>query len=405
MNSSVEHLKWLEYQYVTMKSKLLRWASINSGSYHSAGLSDLCQKLQGDMVDLPGKARVFQGGPIVHMDQHGELQKHPGSPIIIHEYRQPGTPCLALGGHLDTVYPPHSSFQDVSAIDDFRWRGPGVADMKGGLLVLLYGLRAFLRSPYRDKLSWKIIINSDEEVGSLGSMPVIEAQLADVQLGLLFEPALDEKGTLARARKGSGKFLIQAIGTEAHAGREFAKGRNAVVALTKIVQQVHRLNGQRPGVTLNLGLFHGGVAANQVPGKACCQIDVRYRCNEDCSWILDQLQDLVKQANQDPNFEFQLIGTCHRPVKTISQAGQNLYQEMKQCAEQLRLQLPWQDTGGCCDGNNWAHFGIPCLDSLGVRGGNIHSEGEFIILPSLLERAQLLALFLMRLAAGEINLP
>ena len=180
---------------------------------------------------------------------------------------------ILLNIHLDTVYPPDSSFQAVRE-EVGTLHGPGVADAKGGLAVMLTALEALERSPNAERIGWRVLLNPDEEIGSPGSASLLADTARDCQFGLLFEPALPD-GALVNRRRGSGNFSIIVRGRAAHVGRDFEAGRSALVAAAKISLQLHSLNQSLPGVTLNVGAIDGGGPANVVPDLAICRINIR----------------------------------------------------------------------------------------------------------------------------------
>jgi glutamate carboxypeptidase len=279
--------------------------------------------------------------------------------------------------------------------------GPGVADLKGGLVVMLTALQALERSPFAPGIGWEVLINPDEEVGSPGSAGLLEACARRNHVGLLYEPAL-ANGTLAGARKGSGNFTAVVRGRAAHAGREFHQGRNAIVALAEYTRGLDALNGRREGVTLNPGKVEGGGAVNVVPDLAILRFNVRISSTEDGQWVEAQMDALEQALGRRDGIRVQRYGAFARPPKPISLPNERLFAAVAECGRMLDIPIAWQPTGGCCDGNNLAAAGLPNVDTLGVRGGGIHSEREYVILDSLTERAKLSALLLMRLAGGEV---
>ncbi|MCG8439956.1 MAG: hydrolase, partial [Pseudomonadales bacterium] len=300
--------------------------------------------------------------------------------------------------HMDTVFSQSHPFQTPQFIDDNTLNGPGVTDMKGGLCVILHALKAFEQSSVANNIGWDVFINADEEIGSPASGPFLENIASQYQCALVYEPAMTPEGTLAYERKGSGKFTLTVQGVAAHAGRDFDKGRNAISHLAKLIVAVDKLNGQRDDLTINIGLISGGSALNMVPDMAVTKLDVRYKNAEDKPWLMMQLKQLVSEFNQAGEYEVQLHGNFGRPAKTVSPHCHDLFETIRAIAKSMGLTLDWKDSGGCCDGNNLALSGIPVVDTLGVRGGNIHSSEEYLLVDSLVERAQLSSLLLMHLA-------
>lgn len=269
---------------------------------------------------------------------------------------------------------------------------------------MLHALMALERSPWAENLGWQVLLNPDEEIGSVASDPLLKAAAQGKMLGLVYEPALAD-GTLAGARKGSGNFTLVVRGRAAHAGRNPEEGRNAIVALADITQRVFALNGQREGLTLNPAKLEGGGALNVVPDLAILRFNIRTREAADEAWVLGELHKLVDEwANKD-GYHAELHGHFTRKPKPMAPAVKAVFDLVQQCGAELGLTIGIKPSGGCCDGNNLWHHGLPNVDTLGVRGANIHSAEEVAYLDSFAERAQLSALILMKLARGDAKLP
>ena len=309
---------------------------------------------------------------------------------------------ILLSGHMDTVYGVNHSFQKLNYINDNHINGPGVADMKGGLIVMLHALQAFEAFDGCETLGWDVFINADEEIGSLASGSRLHAMASDYQAALVYEPAMTASGMLAKNRKGSGKITLISTGKAAHAGRAFDEGRNAICYLAEIITAVHALNGKREGVTINVGKIAGGEALNVVPDKAVAKLDIRISQPDDEAWVRHEL-DLIVSKMKRTDYALAIHGSFDRPVKRVTPSTQRLFERVQRAGHTLGLTLDWQDSGGCCDGNNLSVHGLPVIDTLGVRGGNIHSSDEYILIDSLVERASLSALLLADLAQGGLE--
>jgi len=377
---------------------LIELAQINSGTLNWAGVNQVgwllsemfCSRLNchHQQRSLPGYRLIdTDGAPIEQRlgDLH-ILSKRPDAPLQV-----------LLTGHLDTVFPEDSTFQQCQWLDKQTLQGPGVSDMKGGLLVMLEALAAFEQSPLAQRIGWTVILNPDEEIGSPGSAAILAQQAPQHDLGLIYEPALPN-GQLAGDRKGSGNFTAIASGVAAHAGREHHRGRNAICAMAEFITAVDQLNGLRDGVTFNVGIVNGGTTTNQVPDQARCRFNIRTRVSEDERWCQQQLQRIEQQINHKEGISLSLHGGFGRSPKQLNPAHLALFRLVTDCSAQLGVPLSWEPTGGCCDGNNLSAAGLPNVDTLGVLGGNIHSHQEFINLASLVERTRLTTLILLTLA-------
>lgn len=380
------------------------WSAVNSGSYHTEGLAKMAAILSDNFSWLGGEMERVALPPLSKVLDNGKMAEIPlGKALRIR--KRLGAPLqVLLAGHMDTVFAADDPFQVPEFLEGGRLRGPGVADLKGGLVVMLKALEALERSPWAEKIGWEVLINPDEEIGSPGSATLFAEAAGRCALGLVYEPSLPD-GTLVASRKGSGNFTVVVRGRAAHAGREFDKGRNAVALLAEITAALHGLNGRMPGVTLNVARIRGGEALNVVPDAATLGFNVRMKAAEEQNWIKERIKEITQLFRDRDGFVVELHGGFTRPPKPVNESMAALQEMLASCGQMLGIPIGWQDTGGCCDGNNLAAAGLPNIDTLGVRGGNIHSDKEYVLLDSLVERAQLSALLLMRLASGDIVLP
>ncbi|HHL42759.1 MAG TPA: hydrolase, partial [Hellea balneolensis] len=280
--------------------------------------------------------------------------------------------------------------------------GPGVADMKGGILVMLEALKAFEHHPDAHKVGYNVLLSPDEEIGSPGSGPILTQLGQQAHIGLTYEPSMAD-GSLAGARKGSGNFALTIHGRAAHAGREHHLGRNAIVAMAKFATALDELNGKREGVTFNFAKLDGGGAVNIVPDIAVGRFNVRMLMDEDMVWIDTQIRRLVDEINQADGLSAELSGGFTRPPKPMAPANALVFDWVKRAGGALGQDIRWVMSGGVCEGNNLWASGCPNVDTLGVIGGEIHSDREYVNLPSLSERARLSALILMKIASGEFD--
>lgn len=394
-------LDWLTEQKFTMEHQLIRWASQNSGSYHHHGLKQMAKQLQRDFAVLNGETSAIPLPPIEQVDDAGHATQLETGPLLVFRQRPHAARQVLLSIHYDTVFGEHHPFQHVRTLDDNTLHGPGVADAKGGIAVILYALQALEKSPLAENIGYTVLLNPDEEIGSLASAPHFQAFAEYCQLGLIYEPALED-GTLAGARKGSGNFTFTFQGRTAHAGRDFDRGRNALVAACQVAQQLHQLNGQKPALTVNVARLISGDALNAVPDTAVLRFNIRFTEAEHQTWAETALQKIQQDANQIDGISCVLSGHFTRPPKPMDPRTEALYQWVKETGAALSLPVRWRATGGCCDGNNFAALGLPCIDTLGVRGGKIHTDQEFMKIDSLVERAQLTTLLLLRMAEGDL---
>lgn len=384
-----------------MLQRVVEWSNINSYSFNTAGLKALADVLVRDFSGLGGEIRCHALPPAEFIDAGAQpITKPMGEAISIS--KRPAAPLrILLNIHMDTVYPPDSPFRKTHEADG-KLIGPGVADAKGGLAVMLTALEALERSDSAARIGWTVFINPDEEIGSPGSSALLASFAKGHHFGLLFEPALPD-GALVDRRRGSGNFSIIVRGRAAHAGRDFAAGRSALLAAAKISLQLHSLNANLPGVTINIGSIDGGSPPNVVPALAICRVNIRTTLAADEPVALNAVENLVSELNSSDGISAELHGHFASPPKTPDPRTQRLLAEIVSCGKDLGLNIATRDSGGASDGNRLAAAGLPNIDSLGVRGDRIHSSEEYLIPKSLPERAQLSALLMLKIADGDID--
>ncbi len=404
MNAYRPALDWIDTQHERMVEMVLGWSKINSGSTHLAGLDAMRAELRGAFAPLGGRLEEIELPPREVVRDDGTVEHEPLGRALRLIKRADARRRVLLAIHMDTVFGPDDPFQKPRQIDANTVNGPGVADAKGGLAIMLVALEALERGSYADGLGFQVLINPDEEIGSPGSAPLLDEAAGWAEIGLLYEPALAD-GTLAGARKGSGNFTAVVRGRAAHAGRAFDDGRNAVAALARFIAGIDALNGRRDGLTINPARITGGGANNIVPDLALVHFNLRMTNPQDRDWVWSEIERVRAEVAATEGIGIAIHGRFTRPPKLLNRAHEQLYEAMAECGSELGLEIVWKATGGCCDGNNLAAAGLPNIDTLGARGGAIHSPDEFLLLDSLTERAKLSALFLMKLAAGEIAVP
>lgn len=390
-------LSWLKSQQDPMTEQLIRWAAINSGTHNLQGLSELSEPVLESLEAIAEKVQTITPDPQSSVDQLGQLQERPLGDTLVAVRRSEALRRAVLAIHLDTVYPSDSPFQHVQSIED-RLHGPGVADAKGGLIVLLTGLAAFERyvqASGNNHLGWRVILNCDEEIGSPGSRAHFRQFGSGADFGLLYEPCLPN-GHLIGQRKGSGNFEMVVRGQSAHAGREFSKGRNAIVAAAEVAQQLHQLNGRWPDTTINVAKIDGGGPSNVVPDTAVVRFNIRYPSNDLQEPLEAEFDRIVASAKE--GIAIVRHGGFFAPPKPLTPEYQSLLETVQDCGQTLGLNLVWESTGGVCDGNRLAELGVPNVDTMGVQGGNIHSHQEYMLPKSLVPRAQLTFMTLVTMA-------
>lgn len=395
-------LDWIDSQQQHMLDATIELARLNSGSWNAQGVNRVGEHLLHYCEGLKASQRQIDLPPVESIDTNGETILRPVGRAIQLQKHPEAERQIMLCGHLDTVFQQSDTFQSVDWLDDYTLNGPGVTDMKSGLMIMITALAALEQSPLAGRLGWTVIFNSDEEIGSPSSSALIADAASHAALGLVFEPALPD-GSFAGQRKGSGNFSVVVRGRAAHAGRDIENGRNAVRALSDFVSALDDLNGQRPGVTFNPAEVRGGGTLNQVPDLAVARFNVRTEQHEDEHWVRQQLSRLSNDINARDGLSLSLHGGFTRPPKLLTPANLALFELLADCGNALDMRVHWSKTGGCCDGNNIAAAGTPNIDTLGAEGGQIHSSEEFLVVSSLSRRCKLTALLLFSLAKGHLD--
>ncbi|XAL98710.1 hydrolase [Phycisphaeraceae bacterium D3-23] len=405
-NIDEQALRWLETQSGEMLDRLVDWASINTGSENLHGLSAMLGKVEQVAGSLGGSMRRVDLPPHETVDDAGEISQTKFGQSLHFSKHPEADRRVFLCIHMDTVFGVDHPFQGVRHEGDTLF-GPGVADAKGGLVVLLAALEALERSHLAGRVGWEVLINSDEEVGSHGSDAMIAGLASRCDLALLYEPALPD-GTLVGARKGSGNFAIVVRGKAAHAGRDFLAGRNAITAAARLTARLDAVNDVEPGdgLTLNIGKIAGGGPVNIVPEMAVVRYNVRYETAAQRGGVEQAVAQAVAEVNAQDGLSAEPFGAFTAPPKPVGPGSQALQGLVEHSASQLGMPaVTWRSTGGVCDGNRTAALGVPTIDTMGVRGGAIHSDMEFMQVDSLVERAKLSAHLLMSLASGAADWP
>jgi glutamate carboxypeptidase len=308
------------------------------------------------------------------------------------ENRAKFRPIQLLIGHCDTVWPentlremPFTEKQDIIT-------GPGVYDMKAGLTQIVYSLKAVKELKIPLEVTPVILINSDEEIGSKESTPIIKKLAKIANRAYVLEPPLGLEGKLKTARKGIGRFTISVKGRAAHAGLDPAKGVNAIVELSHQIQRLYEMNDLDRGISINIGLIEGGISPNVIAPVSKAVVDVRVLTNEDGNYITEKIHGLKPYLS---DVELLIEGGIGRPPMEKTPANRKLWQIAESQGRLLGLNLKEATAGGGSDGNTTSLF-TATLDGLGTPGDGAHAPHEYIKRNKLLERTALLTLLLMQ---------
>lgn len=371
------------------------WAAINSGTRNLTGLNAMTGALADAFSALPGDLSLIDPTAAQSVAADGTVSAIDHGRHLVLRVRPDATTRMLFTGHMDTVYPVDHAFQDQRFLDDNTLNGPGVADMKGGLALLLAALKTVEASPLASRIGYDVMINSDEETGSFSSAALIADLARGKVAALTYEPALAD-GTLAGARGGTGNFSIVVHGKSAHAGRNPDDGRNAIVAASDLA--VRLFAAKQEGLAVNPARIEGGGPNNVVPDLAILRVNFRPASRDAIDTAQAAIESAVAAVAADRDVRIDLHGSFNRPPKPIDDGAAKLFALVKDSGARLGLDIGWKATGGVCDGNNIAAAGVPVVDTMGARGGAIHSSDEFLLVDSLAERAALSALTVLKIA-------
>ena len=322
-----------------------------------------------------------------------EVRRHPGGSfgdVVVLRFGASGDrkPVLMLG-HLDTVYSMGTiatmPWREVEAEDGVRLMGPGVVDMKAGVVMALEAIAA-LRDLNALNRPVILLLNPDEEVGSEVSRTHTERLARESEAVLVLEPA--QGLAYKTARKGVGHFELTVSGVAAHAGVDFASGHSAVLEMARLVEEVSGWTDPSKGRTVNVGVITGGTRSNVIAGQCKAEVDVRVVTMEDAARVEEMFRAL---RTHDPECKLRVDGGINRPPMERSAGTVKLFQQAQRLAAEIGLDLQEAATGGGSDGNFTAAIGVPTLDGMGAVGGGAHSPGEYVVAGHLVQRTALLA--------------
>ncbi|CAH8242473.1 Acetylornithine deacetylase [Vibrio aestuarianus] len=298
-------------------------------------------------------------------------------------------------GHMDTVFPVGTAAKRPMSMDAEKAYGPGVSDMKSGLLNVVYALRN-LDQAVLDKLSICVCMNPDEETGSLDSVDWIQ-ETAKKAKNVLVAEAARADGGLVKARKGMARYKMTFNGKAAHAGNEPENGRSAITEMANWILATNAMTNFESGTTLNVGVVSGGTGANIVPDLATAIVDVRFWDNAEYNQVDTRLNSMIETPFVD-GVSVTLEREAYKPSMVPSVQTEALMAMIEESAQELNININWKEAGGGSDANNTAILGVPTLDGLGPIGAGFHSTDEYLLLESIEPRIKLLMSVLTKLA-------
>ncbi len=312
-----------------------------------------------------------------------------GEHVLIRAFPGEGKHTFLLG-HTDTVHPIGTNVQNPTRIEEDRFYGCGIFDMKANVALMFETLRFSANNNVRPSRPITILLSCDEEVGSHTGRTLVEREAANAERCLVFEPSAD--GKVKTGRKGTGMFTLRAHGIPAHAGLEPEKGANAILELSRQIERIHEIARPAEGTTVNVTTINGGTTTNVIPEHAECQIDVRFSKMAEAERV-----DVAFKALKalDERVSIELLGGINRPPMERTDAVIGLYEKARELASGLDYDLGETQVGGASDGNFVGALGVPVLDGLGIAGDGAHTLNEYILVSDIAKRASLVTLLIM----------
>jgi glutamate carboxypeptidase len=371
-----EMISYLESRQEYWKAMLREMVEIESPSDDPAAVTRMAEWVA-DRVAPYASVKFFPGGPFgKHLRCKFKLKGAPRDRRI-----------LALG-HCDTVWPHGTLASMPFREEDGKIYGPGTLDMKGGISFFLMAIEALRELAIKPSASVSLLLVSDEEVGSLSSRPLTEAEASGAQLVLVLEPAFGQEGCLKTARKGTGMFRVRVDGKASHAGIDFSAGASAVTEISHQVLAIEKLTNLSKGVTVNPGVVRGGTKTNVVAAEAELLGDIRFWKTSDGEAVLRKLRSL---RARDPRCRLTVDGSLNRPALERTHEVRRAFQHARAIARKLGFDLEEASTGGASDGNFVSALGVPVLDGIGAVGDGAHAANEHLVARHMPQRAALLA--------------
>jgi glutamate carboxypeptidase len=364
--------------------------NIDSGTYNKAGVDRVGAYLQERLHDL-GFATYFD-----------EQKKYGNHLVATHQGSRPDGARILLIGHMDTVFPDGEVGRRPFSISEQNGeriaKGPGVLDMKSGVLIGMYGVHQLITAREADYKSVTIILNSDEEIGSPVSKALIEELARQADAAIVLEPGRLINQVVS-SRRSSGLYRIEVRGRSAHAGVEPQKGINAILELSYQVQAMQALQGTISGTSLSVTVIHGGERSNVIPDYAYFEMDVRASSKAGVQAIEEAMRRVASRRIMDGT-QITLSGDMRCQPFERSEQNAPLVRAAKEAGKELGLEIQDLASGGASDANTTACLGVPTLDGLGAAGGLAHNPDEYVELDSLPVRIALLSGLVKKINSG-----
>ena len=387
---------WLDAQSDSLLQTLTRWCRQNSWSGNVHGLEAMAELLEADFKPFGLACERIRLPPWESIDSDGKTPLHETGPALLWHHRPEASKRVLLLIHYDTVYPPASDPCSVVMTGDGRLVGPGVADAKGGIAIILFGMQAILHFQLAGDIGITVVLNPDEEIGSQSSATLFQHLAPQFNFALVFEPRLPD-GAMVANRKGSANFTAIIHGRSAHAGRNLSDGRNAIVHAARLATDIDSWNNLNidssdSNISVNVGKVTGGGPLNQVPSLATLSFNVRVAIPDDVDVVVERIKEIEQRFSAIDGFSCEVYGQFYSPPKRV--AGDARFDDLRRrftiASVRTGSDVVWRDTGGTCDGNKLTALGLANLDTMGPTGGDLHSPAEYCHVASLVTAAKTL---------------
>ena len=370
---------YLKDQEAAMHDALRRLVLIPSGTFNKAGVDAVCREIEALLEGLPLERRVLP------QEEYGDM-------LIVSVPPADRTPRILLVGHMDTIFPEESTFRGWRE-DERNFYGPGVVDMKGGIVAGIFALKALAALGLLRGLPVTWIFNSEEEIGSPVSQALFTAEAKRSAMAFVLERG-GMRGEIVTGRKGRLGLKIFARGVAGHAAKVVETKKSAILDLARVIVELEGFNGGYPGVSVNIGQMAGGITPNSVPDEAWATIDVRYPSAEGFVYFRFRLDELLERCRAQ-GMELRIEAVTDVPVMEATESNKALFAVIAQEARRLGIPVVEQFRAGASDASTIAAAGTSVVDGLGPAGGNDHSDREYLVRESLMTRSALLALSLI----------
>ena len=391
-------IEWVDQHQEDILAELKRHVEINTGTDNLRGLDQYREVLAQDLIKLGFTTKEHSSDAIDVLSCDGDTIKIADHLVATRKGSKNNR--VLMNGHMDTVFSKDDEFQTLVIESDGVLKGPGVADMKGGIVIMINALRALHEQGLLNDTNLTVLFNNDEEIGSLGSKTLIETLAKQHGIGLVFEGTYNNLAS--RAQKGLGQARLRVTGRESHAGGAHEEGVSATLEMAHKVIEVEKLTDYSRNVTVNTGVLSGGEKRNTVPGCADAYIDMRFPTREDGEKLKQSISDIAAnvavKSDKYPGLpKIESWAVLHRPVKAENAKVDEIISQAMAISALIGEPITGtRYSGGGTDGSIAQGVGLPTMDSLGMDGKGAHSSREESTVQSLIARTKLAAVMLAR---------